>query len=95
MYIGCSLNLRRRYMEMLRADDIDNRFTYHPPKSVEQEDAYDKIRTECRQLAHKLNKLCPDSREKSSAMARLDEVVMWANAAIARHEPDIPVEGGA
>lgn len=33
---------------------------------------------------------CPESREKSLAITKLEECVMWANAAIARNE----TEGG-
>ena len=29
---------------------------------------------------------CPDSRELSVALTKLEEAVMWANAAIARNE---------
>ena len=33
---------------------------------------------------------CPESREKSLAFTKLEECIMWANAAIARNE----IEGG-
>ena len=38
-------------------------------------------------LAHVLNELVPDSREKSLAITHLEEVMMWSNAAIARQAP--------
>lgn len=60
---------------------IEKNFTYHPPKG-DQPQKYETIRTEALNLAKFVNDLCPDSREKSLAMTKLEEVVMWANASI-------------
>jgi len=65
-------------------EDLDNRFTYHAPKS-EQVSKYNTIRYEALYLARLINELCPESREKSLAVTALEESVMWANAAIARN----------
>lgn len=64
--------------------DLCNRFTYHPPKEGQPEDYVD-IRDNGLAFARLINSICPDSREKSSAISRLEEVVMWANAAIAQN----------
>lgn len=64
-------------------NDIDKRFTYHPPK-VENVDKFSAIRTEAREFAKIINSLVPEGREKSLAITKLEEVVMWANAGIAR-----------
>ena len=64
---------------------INNNFRYHPPKGDQQE-RYETIREEAKMLAHVINNLCIDSREKSLAMTNLEQAVMWANAAIARTE---------
>lgn len=64
---------------------IDNNFTYHKPKDGQVE-KYGSIRDMAKQLALAMNDLCPDSREKSLAMTKLEESVMWANASIARNE---------
>ena len=64
---------------------IDNIFTYHAPKS-DQGKRYDEIRKTACSLATVLNILCPDSREKSVAITKLQEAVMWANASIAINE---------
>jgi hypothetical protein len=64
-------------------EELKTRFTYHPPKG-DQPDHYEHIRMEARELATVINNLCPDSREKSLALTKLEEAVMWANAAIAR-----------
>ena len=66
-------------------DDIKNRFTYHSP-SDDQISRYDEIRRFAKIFAELIDKDCPDSREKSLALMKLDEVVMWANASIARNE---------
>jgi len=66
-------------------EDLNNRFTYHAPKS-DQPARYEDIRRYARGLATEINQLAPDSREKSLAITSLEEAVMWANAAIARNE---------
>lgn len=43
-----------------------------------------------RDFALTIQAICPESREKSLALTKLEECVMWANAAIARNE----TEGG-
>lgn len=63
---------------------IENAFTYHPPKE-EQPGKYTDIRKKAKELAYMINELVPDSREKSLAMTKLEECVMWANAGIARN----------
>lgn len=37
-------------------------------------------------LALVINDICPDSREKTLSLTKLEEAIMWANAAIARNE---------
>lgn len=69
----------------MQTDEILKRFTYHSP-SVTQVPRYNQIRQSTRRLALIVNQLCPDSREKSVAMTKLEEFVMWANASIARNE---------
>ncbi|MDY7224654.1 Acb2/Tad1 domain-containing protein [Halalkalibacterium halodurans] len=63
---------------------IENNFTYHPPKEGQPE-KYTAIREKAKELALLIDQECPNSREKSLAITRLEEVVMWANASIARN----------
>ena len=63
--------------------DLDNRFTYHPPV-VDNVAKFSAIRTEANLFAKRINALVPEGREKSLAITKLEEVVMWANAGIAR-----------
>jgi hypothetical protein len=66
-------------------DLIEHRFTYHPPKDFQPE-KYEAIRDLAKTLAHFIEDVCPDSREKALAFTNLEQAVMWANAAIARNE---------
>ena len=43
------------------------------------------IRRQARSLALVINDVAPESREKSLALTKLEEAVMWADAAIARN----------
>ncbi|MBR3385482.1 MAG: hypothetical protein IKG69_09845 [Atopobiaceae bacterium] len=63
--------------------DLERRFAYHPPKEGQPE-AYGEIRLHARLMAELVDDLCHDGREKSIALTRIEEAVMWANAAIAR-----------
>lgn len=66
--------------------DIHNRFVYHKPADDLVAAKHDGVRNMCADLAHMLNDMLPESREKSLAITHLEEVMMWANAAIARHQ---------
>lgn len=71
--------------EIALSKQIENRFTYHPPLP-DQPERYKKIRDKAKEFAYLLANECPTSRELSTALTKLDEVVMFANAAIARNE---------
>ena len=64
-------------------EELRHRFTYHKPKEGQPE-MYTKLRDEALMLALRIDKMCPESREKSLAITKLEECIMWANAAIAR-----------
>ena len=66
-------------------DKIDNTFTYHRPDEIQQR-KYVEIREKAREFAYLILSDCPDSREKAVAFTKLQECVMWANAAIAINE---------
>jgi hypothetical protein len=67
--------------------DLVNRFTYHAPKEGQPE-MYSVLRSSALNLSIVINELCPDSREKSLAITKLEEVVFWANASIARNSKE-------
>lgn len=70
---------------MTGPEELETRFTYHPPKD-DQPRRYEQIRDGGRALAEIIDVRCPDSQEKSLALTKIEEAVMWANAAIARRE---------
>lgn len=63
--------------------ELTNRFTYHPPRT-DNVAKFSTIRTEAMLFSKQINELVPEGREKSLAITKLEEVVMWANAGIAR-----------
>lgn len=72
--------------------NLNERFTYHPPFG-NQPLRYEKIRSMAWVFAEYLVNNCPDSRELSLAITKLEETVFFANAAIARHEEN-PKDSG-
>ncbi len=64
---------------------IENNFGFHPADEVAA-DKHDFVRDECKKLAYKLEEELPDSREKALAMTKLEEVMLWGNAAVARNK---------
>jgi len=66
-------------------DRLKTEFTYQPPKDG-QPQRYVALRDLAYTLAVHIASKTPPSREQSLALTKLDETVMWANAAIARNE---------
>lgn len=64
--------------------DLRKNFTYQPPKEGQPE-KYAEIRERGHNMAEYLQENCPQSRELSIALTNLEQVVMWANASIARN----------
>lgn len=67
--------------------DLKNRFTYHAP-SDDQRAKYEALREVGLLMASMIESFCPTSRERSLAVTKVEEGVMWANASIARYEDD-------
>lgn len=74
--------------EALRAR-VDNDFTYHRPPP-ETGTLFVAIRDKARELARLMIDTCPEGRELASALTRLEESVMHANAGLARQYPVTP-----
>jgi hypothetical protein len=66
-------------------DLLRNWFTHHAPIEGQVE-RYTEIRDTGLGFATRLVELCPESPERSTALRKLREVVMWANASIACNE---------
>ena len=68
-------------------EDLAHRFKYHPPRSEQRRRQHEAVRADCLALAEKLDATLPDGREKAVAISRVEEAMMWSNAALAR-SPD-------
>lgn len=66
-------------------EDYAKRFTYHAPE-LDQATRYVELRSQARDFLELIVGSCPPSRERSLAITKLEEAIMWANAAIARRE---------
>lgn len=66
--------------------EIDNVFAFHPatPTTGPQ---HDRVREIVRETAHILVDIMPPSPEATLAVRKLQEAMMYANAAIACHSP--------
>lgn len=63
---------------------IDHIFGYHKPKDQSIADLHQEVRARCAALAHWIDEALPDSREKSSAITRVEEAMYYTNAGVAR-----------
>jgi len=72
----------------MKAIDLNNIFTYHAPFG-NQAERYEKLRAQVKFLAMIVLELTPECAEQTIAIRKLQEAVMFANAAIAINEkPD-------
>lgn len=65
------------------AYDLDKNFDYHAP-TESQKVVYSMVRLAFKAFADVILEF-PDSRERSLALTKLEESLMWTNAAIARN----------
>lgn len=70
----------------MNQETIDRNYTYHVADS--RDATFKAIRATAKTFAELINTECPDGREKSLALTKVEEAVMWANAAVARECDD-------
>ena len=63
--------------------DIERNFKYHAPTDAKVA-FHEAVRAEAKNLAMFILNNCPPGRETSIAITKIEEAMMWANAAIAR-----------
>ena len=68
--------------ELLSA--LENQFKFHPAEGT-QPLQYATVRGQCLDLAQLIAVIVPDCWEREQAFKKLNEVMFWANAGIARH----------
>jgi hypothetical protein len=69
----------------LTTDQLNRRFRFHPPSDQITKDKHERVRAVCLIVAKELVETTGvPTREQSLAITKLEEVMFWANAAIAR-----------
>lgn len=63
-------------------EQIEKSFVYHAPRP-DQVPRYEALRSTAKALAEMIHQKVPDGREKSVALTKLEEAIMWANKGIA------------
>ncbi len=67
--------------------DHDKALSYHPLTPGRAED-HERLRAAAKEFAAVIDELCPPSREHSLAFTDIQSALMWANAAVAIHDPN-------
>lgn len=75
-------------------DELSNRFAYHPPSGPEVADAHEELREAAYAFAAVIDRLVPHGRERSTALTKCEEAMMWGNAGIARESGRARLERG-
>jgi len=65
--------------------DLENMFKYHAP-TEDQVFRYGVLRDEAKLFAYAILEYAPESAERTLAIRKVQEAVMWANASIALNE---------
>jgi hypothetical protein len=68
----------------ISADELDRRFSHHPPPDEDRVKAHEGVRAVLSEVASYLVANTPAGREQSLAITKLEEAMYWANAALAR-----------
>lgn len=69
-------------MPYIKQTDLDNWFQYHAPQG-DQQQRYEALRAKAKELAELMVACCPDCPDTTTAVRKVREAVMTANAAIA------------
>lgn len=64
--------------------ELIRRFQFHEAKTHDRITRHAHVRQLCAHVAGYLSEIVPDGRERSIALTKLEEVMFWANAGLAR-----------
>ena len=67
-------------------ETLENRFTYHAPRTNERAAQHDLVRKRVLDVATLFQEILPLGRELSLALTKLEEAMFWGNAALARQK---------
>lgn len=65
--------------------DLESIFSHHPPASEEVANNHQLVRDLVKDLAYSLLLIVPPSPERTLAIRKLQEAMMFSNSAIAQH----------
>ena len=65
--------------------EFERRCRYYRPATEETKRLHEEVRTAITKAGVALITVCPEGRELSLAMTKLEEAMMWGNASIARN----------
>lgn len=66
-------------------DEIERRFTYHPPTDEVVRAAHDEVRAMVKEFARQVNERLAPGRESALFFTALEEASFWCHADIARN----------
>lgn len=69
--------------EVKYSEEVNKRFDHHAPDEIKIQ-KHQIVRTAVKGVAQGFYDFLPEGREKALAITKLEEALMWANAAIAR-----------
>ena len=81
------MSINRYKIEPHDQQQIETAFTQHPA-THSQAARYEAIRTAGREMSFLILEACPDTGDRSTALQRIRDAVMWANNAIACGESE-------
>lgn len=75
-------------------EEIDRRFDFHAASRENNGNAHEAVRAGMKDAARVVLAVTPPGRERSLALTKLEEAMMWANAGIARPPQTVPLPEG-
>lgn len=73
--------------------ELDRRFDYHSPEGDPWKiERHQLVRQTLKEAAMVVNGATPEGREQSLAITKLEEALLWANAAIARPQAGVKMD---